>query len=83
MKPLRVADLVVPSELREAPYAVSRVDQMSLPAVRALVKRPRLAQAVLGRSRWGNIFAEGIERDPFPAYRPIMADGPVVWSPWY
>ncbi|MDG2027102.1 MAG: hypothetical protein P8J50_08315 [Acidimicrobiales bacterium] len=55
---------------------------MSLPAVRALVKRPRLAQAVLGRSRWGNIFAEGIERDPLPAYRPIMADGPVVWSPW-
>ncbi|MEM7143241.1 MAG: cytochrome P450 [Actinomycetota bacterium] len=78
-----MADLIVPPELCESPISVSAVDRFSLPAVRALVKRPRLAQAVLGRSRWGNIFAEGIERDPFPAYRPIMADGPVVWSPWY
>ena len=78
-----MAELVVPPELRDAPIRVSTVDRLSLPAVRALVKRPRLTDAVLGRSRWGNIFAEGIERDPYPAFRPIMADGPVAWSPWY
>lgn len=58
-------------------------DRYSLPLVRAVVKRPRLTEAVFGRTRWGNIFAEGMAEDPFAAYAPIVADGPVVWSPWY
>ena len=62
---------------------VKASDRYSLPVVRAIVKRPRLTEAVFGRTRWGNIFAEGMAENPYVAYEPIMADGPVVWSPWY
>ena len=78
-----MADLDVPPELRTAPISVSAADRYSLPAVRALVKRPRLTEAIMGRSRWGNIFADRYMADPFPAYRPIMDDGPVAWNGLY
>ena len=54
---------------------VSAVDRYSLPAMRSLIKRPRLTEAIMGRSRWGNIFTEAMQRDPFPFYEPIVADG--------
>lgn len=69
-----------------ADHTTTRVrasDRYSLPVVRAIVKRPRLTEAVFGRTRWGNIFAPGIEENPYRAYEPIVADGPVAWSPWY
>lgn len=75
--------MVVPPELRVAPISVSAADRYSLPAMRSLIRRPRLTEAILGRSRWGNIFTEEMQVDPFPFYEPIMADGPVAWSPWY
>jgi len=78
-----MSTLEVPAPPDPPEMKVRASDRYSLPLVRAVVKRPRLTEAILGRSRWGNIFAEGIERDPYPAFRPIMADGPVVWSPWY
>jgi len=29
------------------------------------------------------MFADGMAENPYAAYAPIVADGPVAWSPWY
>ena len=62
---------------------VKASDRFSLPIVRAIVKRPRLTEAVFGRTRWGNSFGEDSARWPYPAYEPMRADGPVAWNPWF
>lgn len=78
-----MASLEIPAPPDPPEVRVRATDRYSLPLVRAIVKRPRLTEAVFGRTRWGNIFAEGMAEDPYRAYAPIMADGPVAWSPWY
>lgn len=62
---------------------VKASDRYSLPAVRAIVRRPWLTEAIFGRTRWGNTFAEGTSRWPYPRYEPMRADGPVAWNPWF
>jgi cytochrome P450 len=78
-----MALLEVPSELTAPTVRVRATDRYSLPLVRAIVKKPRLTEAIFGRTKWGNAFAPGMAANPFPAYAPIMADGPVAWSAWY
>lgn len=78
-----MADLVIPPDLGDPNVRVRATDKYSLPVVRAIVKRPRLTEAVFGRTRWGNIFTDEMAADPYWAYEPMMADGPVAWSPWY
>lgn len=78
-----MTDLEIPVDNGDPAVKVAASDRYSLPLVRAIVKHPRLTEAVFGRTRWGNIFAEGMAENPYAAYEPIMADGPVVWNPWY
>lgn len=60
-----------------------RKEQVLLPLVRGVVQRPRLASAFFRFDRWGNPFTEEIFRDPYPSYRKIRADGPVVYRGLY
>lgn len=60
-----------------------RKEQVLLPLVRGVVQRPRLASAFFRFDRWGNPFTEEIFRDPYPSYRKIRADGPVVYRALY
>ena len=62
---------------------VKVIDKVSLPMIRAVVKRPRLTEAIFGRTRWGNMFAPGTSSNPYPTYEPMRADGPVAWNPWF
>jgi len=61
----------------------SRLDRTALRIVREIGKRPRLAQAILSPTRWGNQFTEENLANPYPMHQVIRADGPVVWNPWY
>lgn len=78
-----MASLEIPTPPEPPEVRVRASDRYSLPLVRSIVKRPRVTEAVLGRTRWGNIFADGMAENPYLAYEPIVADGPVAWSPWY
>ncbi|GJM38242.1 MAG: cytochrome P450 [Acidimicrobiales bacterium] len=78
-----MAGLEIPPDLGDPNVRVRATDKYSLPLVRAIVGKPRLTEAVFGRTRWGNMFADGMAENPYNAYKPIMADGPVAWSPWY
>ncbi|MEZ5245327.1 MAG: cytochrome P450 [Acidimicrobiales bacterium] len=78
-----MASLEVPDGSGAAAVRVRASDRYSLPVVRSIIKRPRLTEAVFGRTRWGNIFADGMAANPYLAYEPIVADGPVVWSSWF
>ena len=78
-----MAGLPIPVDEGDPNVRVAASDRYSLPLVRAIVKRPRATEAIFGRTRWGNIFADGMAENPYQAYEPIVADGPVVWSPWY
>ncbi|MEQ8841203.1 MAG: cytochrome P450 [Acidimicrobiales bacterium] len=58
-------------------------DRYSLPVVRSIVRRPRLTEALFGRTRWGNSFALEHRPWPYPSYEPMRADGEVAWNPWF
>lgn len=55
-----------------------RKEQVLFPLIRAVGDRPRLAQALLGRDRWGNPLAPEAIADPYVSVRLAAADGPVV-----
>ena len=60
-----------------------RKEQILFPLIRAIGARPRLAQALLGRDRWGNPMAPEVIADPYSTVPLSMADGPVVHRPLY
>ena len=60
-----------------------RVEQVMYPALRQVVKRPKLAGFVLGRDRWGNPFSEAAYADPHPVLELMRADGPVAYHRLY
>ena len=60
-----------------------RVEQFSIPLVRFIANRRRLAEALLGRSAWGNPFSVEAYADPYPAFELMRADGPVAYNRMY
>ena len=60
-----------------------RVEQVMYPALRQVVKRPKLAEFVLGRDRWGNPFSEAAYADPHTLTEVMRADGPVAYHRLY
>ncbi len=60
-----------------------RAEQVLFPLIRAVGERPRLAQAILGRDRWGNPLSPEDIADPYLATRRAEADGPVVYRAMY
>lgn len=60
-----------------------RAEQILFPLIRAVGERPRLAQAILGRDRWGNPLSPEDIADPYLATRRAEGDGPVVYRAMY
>jgi cytochrome P450 len=60
-----------------------RSEQILFPMIRAVGARPRLAQFLLGRDRWGNPMAPEVIADPYSTVPLSMADGPVVHRALY
>lgn len=60
-----------------------RVEQVMYPALRQVVKRPRLAAFLFGRDKWGNPFSQEAYADPHPVIELMRADGPVQYHRMY
>lgn len=67
-------------DLKPKPAHVNRV---LIPAMRQIFIRPKLGQALFGRSRWGNPFGDQRYADPYPMIEAMRADGPVVYRPLF
>lgn len=67
-------------DLRPSPATVNRV---LIPAMRQVFMRPRLAEAIFGRDRWGNPFGDQRYEDPFPMLTAMRTEGPVVYRALY
>ncbi|MEM7287645.1 MAG: cytochrome P450 [Actinomycetota bacterium] len=59
------------------------VEQVMYPALRQVVKRPRLADFLFGRDRWGNPFSQQAYADPHHVIELMRADGPVQYHRMY
>lgn len=60
-----------------------RVEQVMYPAMRQVVKRPKLAEFVLGRDKWGNPFSAEAYAEPHEVLELMRADGPVQYRGMY
>ncbi|MEL6984623.1 MAG: hypothetical protein AAFO29_19500, partial [Actinomycetota bacterium] len=60
-----------------------RREQVLIPLVRQIVKRPRLADAFFRLDRWGNPFADEAVDDPMILAEATRSTGPVHWHPLY
>lgn len=60
-----------------------RIEQVMIPAIRQIVNRPKLADALFRFDKWGNPFADEIAVDPYPIAELMRADGQVVYRKLY
>ena len=60
-----------------------RREQVLIPLVRQIVKRPRLADALFRFDPWGNPFSDEMLNDPMVLAPAIRDSGPVYWHPLY
>ncbi|MEM7274153.1 MAG: cytochrome P450 [Actinomycetota bacterium] len=60
-----------------------RREQVLVPLVRQIVKRPRLAAALFRLDPWGNPFSDEMLDDPMVLAPAIRNSGPVHWHPLY
>ena len=55
-----------------------RIEQVAIPMIRAVVNRPKLAEALFKFDPWGNVLGQERYSYPYPIYDRVRADGPVV-----
>lgn len=60
-----------------------RKEQVLLPMVRQIVKRPLLANLFFRLDRWGNPYSQEFLEDPMVLASKVRPDGPVYWHPLY
>ncbi len=60
-----------------------RREQLLLPLVRQIVKRPRVADLFFRLDPWGNPYSEEMLDDPMVVAPGIRESGPVYWHPLY
>lgn len=60
-----------------------RIEQVSIPLIRAVVKRPKLAEALFKFDPWGNPLGPERYSYPYPIYDTMRADGPVAFRKLY
>lgn len=60
-----------------------RVEQVAIPMIRAIVKRPRVADFFFKRDPWGHPFGPDRYSYPYPIYDRMRDDGPVVYRSLY
>lgn len=56
------------------------VEQVALPIIRAIGKRPRLSKQLFRFAKWGDPYAPERFSWPYPIYKRMGADGPCVYS---
>ena len=56
-----------------------RVEQVVLPVLRQINKRPRVAPVLDVVLKPFNLFSPELNADPYPAYETVRAKGPIVW----
>lgn len=60
-----------------------RPESILIPAIRQVLKRPKLADALFRWDRWGNQLGPERYAWPYPGYELMRAEGPVVWHRLY
>ena len=60
-----------------------RVEQVAIPLIRSVVSRPKLANVLFARDRWGNPFDDAVMADPYPMLERMRADGQVTYRRLY
>lgn len=56
-----------------------RVEQVALPVLRQINRRPRIAPVLDTLMKPWNSFSPQLNVDPYPAYEVLRAKGPIVW----
>lgn len=56
-----------------------RVEQVALPVLRHINKRPRLAPVLDAVLKPWNSFSPSLNVDPYPSYEALRAKGPILW----
>ncbi len=67
-------------DLSPSPATVNKV---LIPVMRQIFTRPKLANALFGRDRWGNPFGDERYENPYPMLETMRAEGPVVYRGLY
>ncbi len=60
-----------------------RKEQIAFPVIRQIAARPRLAELLLGRMRWGNTFSDEFVRNPYAQIPAMLDDGYVTYHRAY
>ncbi len=60
-----------------------RVEQVAIPMIRAVVKRPKLAGLLFSLDPWGNVLGPERYEYPYPLYDRVRAEGPVTHRKLY
>lgn len=60
-----------------------RIETVTFPIMRQLIKRPKAAQLFFRLDSWGNPFSEGANADPYQILDLVHAGGPVVYKRLY
>jgi len=60
-----------------------RIEQVAIPMIRQVAKRPRLADALFTFDKWGNPFSAETLADPMVNAPAMRAGGPVQWRGLY
>ena len=55
-------------------------ETLAMSSIAAIGDRPWLSNALFGKTKWGNPFAEERFVSPYPMYERMRAEGPVVYS---
>lgn len=60
-----------------------RIEQVAIPLIRAVVSRPKLADQLFKRDKWGNPFGDQANADPYPMLEAMRADGAITYRAMY
>lgn len=56
-----------------------RIEQVALPVLRGINKRPWLAPVLDALLQPWNSFSPALNVDPYPSYEALRAKGPILW----
>ncbi len=60
-----------------------RPESILIPVIRQVLKRPKLADVLFSRDKWGNQLGPERYAWPYPGYELMRAEGPVAWHRLY
>lgn len=60
-----------------------RIESVIIPAMRWMLDRPRLTDAMFKLDSWGNPFSDEFVEDPMVMAAEVRAGGPIQWKPLY